>query len=326
MYPDLKNAGFDERQFHTGEIELNYVMGPENGPALVLIPAQMGTWETYRPNLVSLSQRFQVYAVDIRGHGKSSWTTGDYSWTSIGRDMTTFLKQVVKRPTIVSGNSSGGIIALWCAANLPECVSGLILEDAPVFSVEMPRFKEQDRFVYQGLKHFVDKLGDPEHRDLADYFRGQTLPVNKGRREKRLPDWVAKLFSAPIRRYQKAHPGQPVDIPYFPGSLRLLFKSISTFDPDFARAFIDGRFYEGIDHAEALKQVKCPVLVMHADWFRHSKYGLVGAMDDEDAKHIQALVPHAQYVQIPANHVIHRYKAKEFNQAVVEFAAAKGIQ
>lgn len=320
MKQALVDAGFSEKQFDTGEVRLNYVVGPNNGPALVLIPAQMGIWETYMPNLLPLSAAFQVYAVELRGHGGSSWKTGDYSWASIGRDMTAFMKQVVNRPAFVSGNSSGGLVGLWLAANLPEFVSGLILEDAPVFSAEMPRFRDQDRFVYQGLKHLVEKIGDPNDRDLADYFRDQTLPVNNGRREKRMPGWFADLMSFFIRRYERAHPGQPVDIPYFPGPLRTLFKALSTFDPDFARAFVDGRFYEGLDHAEALSRVRCPVLVMHANWFRHEKYGLVGALDDADVARIQSLVPGAEVVNIPANHVIHRYKADEFNQAVIAFA------
>lgn len=325
MNPSLEQAGFKEQRFNTGEINLNYVIGPNNGPALVLIPAQMATWETYLPNLQTLSQSFQVYSVDVRGHGKSDWATGDYSWSSIGRDMTAFLRQIVQRPAIVSGNSSGGIIALWLAANLPQLVSGLVLEDAPVFSVEMPRFKEEDRFVYDGLKHFVDHLGDINNRDLADYFRGQTLPVNKGKREKRMPDWFVNILSYLIRRHQKSHPGKVVDIGYFPGVMRQLFYSISTFDPDFSRAFLDGRFYAGLNHAEALARVTCPTLVMHANWFRHPKYGLVGAMDDKDAQRIQELVPQAQLVNIPANHVIHRYKAAEFNQAVIDFAARNNI-
>ena len=326
MDESLAKAGFAERQFETGEIQLNYAVSSDSTkPPLVLIPAQMGTWETYQPNLISLSQAFQVYAIDVRGHGKSSWTTGDYSWASVGRDMRAFLTGVVKRPAILSGNSSGGIIALWCAANIPELVSALVLEDAPVFSVEMPRFRDQDRFVYQGLKHLVDNIGDPSNRDLADYFRGQTLPVNQGRREKRVPDFVVNIFSSMIRRYEKAHPGEPVDIPYLPGSLRLLFKSISMFDPDFARAFVDGRFYQGLDHSEALKRVTCPILVLHANWFRHPKYGLVGALDDDDVKHIQTLAPQAEIRKIPANHVIHRYKAADFNQALFEFAARHGI-
>ena len=161
-------AGFQELQFNTGQINMNYVVGPNNGHPLVLIPAQMGIWESYSKVMIPLSQKFQVYVLDIRGHGKSSWTPGDYSWKSIGADMKAFLEGVVKRPAIVAGNSSGGIITLWCAANLPDLVMGAILEDAPVFSCEMPRFKEEDRFVYNGLKHLVDNIGDLDNRDLAD--------------------------------------------------------------------------------------------------------------------------------------------------------------
>lgn len=321
MQKKIRNAGFEERLFNTGEINMNYVVGPNNGRALVLIPPQMVNWESYEPVLRRLSKKFQVYAVDIRGHGKSDWTTGDYSWESIGRDTTAFLKKVVKRSAIISGNSSGGLIALWAAANLPEFVAAIILEDAPVFSAEMPRFRDQDRFVYQGLQHVVDVLNNPKDRNLANYFRDQILPINEGRRERSVPDWFVNLITWFIRRYEVAYPGQPVEIRYFPSTLRRLIKSLSTFDPDFSRAFVDGRFYKGLDHSEALKRVKCPVLILHANWFRHPKYGLVGAMDDKDASKIQALIPHTQYKKITANHVIHVFKAKIFVQEVEKFAA-----
>ncbi len=220
MNKQLLQAGFSEMKFNTGELTLNYAVGPNNGPALLFIPAQMGIWETYAPNMLALAPHFQIYAIDVRGHGGSDWATGDYSWDSAGRDLRAFVQKAIGRKTIVSGNSSGGILALWLAANAPEWVSGLILEDAPVFSVEMPRFRDEDRFVYAGLKHLVGSIGDVDNRDLADYFRGQTLPVNQGRREKRVPDWVADMFSYFIKRHQAEHPGRLVDIPYFPGSLR----------------------------------------------------------------------------------------------------------
>lgn len=51
----------------------------------------------------------------------------------IGEDIKLFIENVIKQKVIISGNSSGGIIALWCAANIPEYVSGIILEDAPIF-------------------------------------------------------------------------------------------------------------------------------------------------------------------------------------------------
>lgn len=317
--PKIEKAGFQELQFNTGQIKINYVVGPNNGPALVLIPAQTGIWESYKNVMVPLSKKFQVYVIDVRGHGKSSWTPGDYSWKSIGADMKAFLEGVVKRKAIVAGNSSGGIIALWCAANIPECVIGAVMEDAPVFSAEMPRFKEQDRFVYNGLKHFVDVLGDPMNRDLADYFRDIEIPVSD-KRKKQVPEWFIKILSKQIRKFEARHPGRPVEAGFLDG-LKMLFKSLSMFDPDFSRAFVDGRFYEGIDHAEALRRVKCPILVLHADWHRYPEFGLVGAMDDKDAERILELAPHAQYKKIPANHVIHLFKPKQYIKAIEDFAA-----
>lgn len=321
--PVIVAAGYTEHQYNTGEVNLNYVVGPNNGPALVLLPAQMGIWESYYKVLPGLAKSFQVYVVEIRGHGKSSWTPGNYSWKSVGRDMRAFLKNVVRRPAIISGNSSGGVIALWCGANVPELVSGIILEDAPIFAVEMPRFKEHDRFVYNGLAHAVEVLGDLEHRELANYFRGQEMPVS-ATRTKRFPDWMVRFLSQEIKQEEVKHPGQPLELKkwYLPHVLTLLFKSLSMFDPDFARAFVDGRMYEGLDHAEALKRIKCPLLVLHATWHRYEKYGLVGAMDDDDAARIKQLVPHSQYKKIPANHVIHMYKPKEFTEAVESFASS----
>ncbi len=91
------------------------------------------------------------------------------------------------------------------------------------------------------------------------------------------------------------------------------------FDPDFARAFVDGRFYAGLNHAEALQRVQCPVLLLHADWARYEQYGLVGAMEDEDAKRVLELIPQTVYQKISANHVIHAFKPKQYIEAVKKF-------
>jgi pimeloyl-ACP methyl ester carboxylesterase len=257
----------------------------------------------------------------VRGHGNSSWTPGDYTWDSVGGDLRLFLERVVRQPALVSGNSSGGVLALWLAARAPELVSGIVLEDAPIFSVEMPRFAERDRFVYQGLKHFVDVLGDSEHRRLADYFRGQGLPVS-ARRTKRMPGWFVDVLDRKVTRYEREHPGEPSGVSawWLPGSMSDLFRSLSMFDPDFARAFVDGRFYGDFSHEAALRAVRCPVLLLHATWHRYRKWGLVGAMDHDDARRVCALVPGTVYRRIPANHVIHRLKPKKFVGAVLDFA------
>ncbi len=313
----LINAGFSEKTYDTGTVKLNYVVGPKNGPSLLLIPAQMGMLESYKKVLIPLSKIFQVYSIDIRGHGKSTWTPGYYSWKIVGEDLKMFIKNVIKEKVIISGNSSGGILALWCAVNIPEYVSGIVLEDAPIFSTEMPRFKEQDKFVYNGLKHLVDKIGNIEDRDLADYFRDMEMPASE-KRIKKIPNWFANWLSKKIKKFQNKYPDKPISVG-FPDSLRLLIKSLSMFDPDFSRAFVDGRFYDGINHEEAFKKTKCPIMLIHADWKRYENFGLIGAFDEDDAKLAISLAPQIIYKKVSGNHVIHAFKPKKFIELLTEF-------
>lgn len=110
----VSRAGFRHEFLDLDGVVLSYLRGPQSGPPLVLIPAQMGTWTTYRKVLQPLARHFEVFVVELRGHGNSSWTRGDYSWDTCGRDLRQFLATVVGRPAVIAGNSSGGVLALWC--------------------------------------------------------------------------------------------------------------------------------------------------------------------------------------------------------------------
>lgn len=150
----------------------------------------------------------------------------------------------------------------------------------------MPRFKERDRFTYKGLEHLVKAICDVGDRDLADYLRGQVMPVSDTR-VKEMPDWFVAFVSRRLRQTEERHPGSPVALDqwYLPGVLRRQFQSLKTFDPDFTRAFIDGRVYEDFSHEAALRQVRVPLLVMHTDWRRYERYCLVGGHRRRCAPH-----------------------------------------
>ena len=93
MNKDIEQVGFEEKYFDTGEVKLHYLVGPNNGLPLVLIPAQGLSLESYQRVLVPLSKDFQVFAVDVRGHGKSSWTTGNYNFPNMGKDFKKLLEK-----------------------------------------------------------------------------------------------------------------------------------------------------------------------------------------------------------------------------------------
>jgi pimeloyl-ACP methyl ester carboxylesterase len=309
---------FEEKRFDTSEIEINYAEGPENGIPLVLIPPQGVDWKNYEKVLSPLSNNFHVFAVDVRGHGKSDWTTGDYTFNSIGRDMTAFLERAVKRPAIISGNSSGGLIALWLAANRPNLVRGIIMEDPPLFSAEWPRIKE-DSYVYRVLEVTVEMNKElKESRSisgLARVFMKIKRPVEGGK-FRGVPKSAAYFISFMIRASQKFRSGKPS----LPGRLGRITDVLATFDVDFSQAFLDGRIYEGLDHAEALKRAECPMLLLHANWLRHPEYGLVGAMDDGDAARAQEIAPDMHFKRIDSDHVIHSHNPDLFVKEVEEFA------
>lgn len=319
MQRSLVKAGFNEYYLDTGEAKLHYLVGPEREVPLVLIPGQGLSLESYQRVLAPLSRQFQVYAADVRGHGQSSWTTGQYTFPGMGRDFKRLLEQVVKQPAVISGNSSGGLIALWLAAHVPDYVRGVVLEDTPVFSAEWPRLRD-DCWVYTVFKRMADTVGAPEKRNLAAFFKGMQVPIEGKQKVIQFPSWLTGVMSTAVHLHERLRPGKPVDLFFLPAETRMMIKSLSIYDPDFTRSFVDGRAYAGFSHAEALQKMKCPILLLQANWFRHPKYGLVGSMDEEDLRRFRALAPQAQYQRITSGHMIHFEKPKEYRRVVTAFA------
>jgi pimeloyl-ACP methyl ester carboxylesterase len=78
---------FEERTFDTGEVLLNHgVAGSAANPALLLIPGQTESWWGYEKAMEILQDRFQIFAVDLRGQGRSTRTPGRYTLDSMSND------------------------------------------------------------------------------------------------------------------------------------------------------------------------------------------------------------------------------------------------
>lgn len=57
----------------------------------------------------------------------------------MAEDFIEFIEVIIGQKTVVSGHSSGGLIAAWMAAYAPEHILGLVIEDSPFFSTEPGR-------------------------------------------------------------------------------------------------------------------------------------------------------------------------------------------
>ncbi|MGW5262313.1 alpha/beta fold hydrolase [Microbispora sp. NPDC004025] len=105
--------------------------GPEGGVPLVLLHGLgegMADWAGVAP---ALAAHRHVYALDLRGHGASE-RPGTYGLELMRDDVLAFLDALSLGTVDVIGHSMGGLVAYLLAAERPDRVRTLILEDVPI--------------------------------------------------------------------------------------------------------------------------------------------------------------------------------------------------
>jgi pimeloyl-ACP methyl ester carboxylesterase len=310
--------GFQELKFTANGVTINYVVGSEHGLPLLLIPGQMESWQGYKCVMSELSGRFHVFVPDLRGHGKSSRTPGRYSYNICGNDLSHFIREVIQRPTLVAGLSSGGVLAIWLAANLPQEVLAIISEDPPIFSSIWPRIRDE-MLMARSFQLAVDILGRPGPRDVQRYLSEAGIPVAGKPDLLKIPPFILKgmFFMARINRALR--PDHPYDVPLLPFNMRAGFKFLSEYDTDFSRATLDGDLSRDFSPEATLQRVKCPMLLLWAHGYRHETWGLVGAMDEKDVEQVVTLVDDLTVVDIPGGHEIHMVQPQRYVDELTKF-------
>jgi pimeloyl-ACP methyl ester carboxylesterase len=124
----------NEHQFHVGDLALNYATGPDNGPQMVLLHGLAARWQTFMPVVPMLSQEWQLFLVDLRGHGLSGRTPGRYHLPDFAGDIVAFLEAQTAPPVVLYGHSLGGWITLDIAARRPDLVRAAIVGDSAVYT------------------------------------------------------------------------------------------------------------------------------------------------------------------------------------------------
>jgi pimeloyl-ACP methyl ester carboxylesterase len=112
------------------------VTGVAGEPAMLLIHSSLMRSEDWENVFPRLGTRYRTVAYDQRGHGKSE-RAPDYSLRAFGDDAVHVLRDLMKTPTVVIGHSLGALGALAAAAEAPDLVAGLVLED-PTLSYGAP--------------------------------------------------------------------------------------------------------------------------------------------------------------------------------------------
>ncbi|XP_050128056.1 pheophytinase, chloroplastic-like [Malus sylvestris] len=144
--------------------KIHYVVQGE-GPPVVLIHGFGASAFHWRYNIPELAKKYKVYAIDLLGFGWSEKALVDYD-AMVWRDQVEdFLKEIVKEPTVLVGNSLGGFTALVAAAGLPEQVVGVaLLNSAGQFGNPNSVAKESEgetalqKFILKPLKEVFQRV------------------------------------------------------------------------------------------------------------------------------------------------------------------------
>jgi pimeloyl-ACP methyl ester carboxylesterase len=310
-YQKTIRAGFTEKQvtLPDGSV-INYAEGPDNGKALLLIHGQTGAWEDYVTVLPDLSKHWHVFAVDCYGHGKSSHDPSKYYLDVNGDALIWFIQNVIKSPTVVSGHSSGGLIAAYIAAHGGDLIAGAVLEDPPVFSTEKGYFEKTFAYVdtYQTMHDYLNS--DPSESWEAYYL--QHCLWGKLYVGQQAMNGLANY----AQQYRVAHPGEPVQFFFLPESVNFSFLYLPEYDLRFGDHFYDYSWQHGIDHATMLSEIKVPTIFLHAKESFTKDGILLAASTNEQARRAVSLMKNAELIELSSEHDIHRFHPQVFIDAV----------
>lgn len=208
-------------------IDLYYLLeGPEERPAVALIPGFSAPLEMWGPTLPGLVPDFRVLLYDLRGHGRSDLPFSGYDLATQAGDLLGLMDHVGIEKAHLVGDAAGGGVAVEIALNHPDRLLSLTLVGTrihgwkePEGSVPPPTPEEeaynaefQRRFKEEGLPEILEQwwLGDWARPAREDPIR---------RRAQRLRDLV---LAYPGGAWHATLPSQPVP-PHHPrlGEIRV---------------------------------------------------------------------------------------------------------
>ncbi len=258
------------------------------GPVLLLLHGVTRSGADWAPLLPALQENWTVIALDQRGHG-SSPRAERYLATDFVADTVQFVRNEAAGPVVIFGHSLGAMVAAAVAAELPDRVRGVILEDPPFHTMGKRIASSTWQALFIGMKAAAEAGGGTEV--ITEALANISLPASGGgfKRLGDLRDRASLTWSAECLRH---------------------------LDPKVLTPVIEGRWLDGYDFPSLLSGVRCPTLLLQAD------PSTGGALTDEDAATLQSLVSGCQHVRFPGcGHNLHRDRPKEVLQALLSFAA-----
>lgn len=310
----VESLGFRERRIEVREgTWLNIAEGPTGGVPLLLVPGQGSVWQDYARAIPHLIDGFHVVAVDVHGHGRSTWNSDDYTCEQIADDLARLIEAVFDTPVVVAGHSSGGLIAARLAAGHPERVRAVLFEDPPFFATE-PNRVARTYVAIDAHATVASFLAQDAERDWVCWYMRHSY-------WRRLfgPLWPPLARS--VVRQRRAESGCLPIVRWVSVSINRIWGSMSNpYDLRFTTAFADNSWFAGFDQAATLAAIDCPTVFMKATTRYDRKGTLLAALSDEDLHRVEGLLRDNRTIRVRGPHDIHFARTRAYVRALAELA------
>ena len=168
---------FKSGSFTTSDgVKINYLEAG-SGPPMVLIPGWSQTANQFKHQLSGLSDKFHVYALDMRGHGDSDKPKHGYRIHRLSADVHEFLVGKNLKNVVLGGHSMGCSV-IWGYWELygGDRVSKLLLIDQMPMITMNPAWSDQEKqdagsiFDGKSLYDTMNALAGPDGVKVTEGF------------------------------------------------------------------------------------------------------------------------------------------------------------
>lgn len=179
---------WQESKVQVGPRQLHLRRTGGNKPPLVLLHGLTSTSETWTRTAEVFKDDYDVIAFDARGHGLSDRSGGQFTEQDRVDDLLGVLDALgLERVTLI-GHSMGGLTAAQFAAQHPERLRALVLED-PAFVTLTPEQRAQREEMGRKFAPQIERLRAAPEAEALEMAR----QMNPAWDEADLPAWVRSM-------------------------------------------------------------------------------------------------------------------------------------
>lgn len=258
------------------------------GLPLVMLHGVTRRWQTFLPVMQALSVRWQVTALDQRGHGMSGRADGQYKVIDYVGDLTRFVQQQFDEPVVLYGHSLGAMVVAAAAAELGDRVRAVVMEDPPFATMGTKITDNVLHSFFSGLSRFAGDL-----RTIAE-----------------IAQELADVLITDPQQNRTFRLGEIRDAT----QLRFSAASLQQLDPRVFDSILAGQWLDGYDTESIFRRLPCPALLLQAD------IASGGMLTDDDARDVTGWARDLTHVRLNGvGHVIHVARTSELINAVHTF-------